>query len=306
MVATVLSPSLAADPVARALVENSPATPQTEAHLRAVLDHATGTPGKLVRARLVYAAATTHGLDEDEALQLSCAVEYFHLASLLLDDLPCMDNAETRRGHVCAHRVHGDASVILAALALINRAYALSGFALARMPGFVRVQAHACIDACLGPSGLVGGQASDLRFAEGDLSARAVSRIAAAKTGALFWLAVYLPALASGPDVRERRSLKALCVYWGLAFQALDDLGDVLTTSVESGKTTGRDRALARPNLALVLGVPAARARVARLTVQAGREVDALIASNPARYRYLARFQEGYLASRSASAVRAA
>jgi len=306
MVASVLSPSLAADPVARALVDNSPATPQTEAHLRAVLDHATGTPGKLVRARLVYAAATTHGLDDDEALQLACAVEYFHLASLLLDDLPCMDNAETRRGRVCAHRVHGDASVILAALALINRAYALSGFALARMPGFVRIQAHACIDACLGPSGLVGGQASDLRFAEGDLSPRAVSRIAAAKTGALFWLAVYLPALASGPDARERRSLKALCVYWGLAFQAIDDLGDVLTTSVESGKTTGRDRALARPNLALVLGVPAASARVARLTVQAGREVDALIASNPTRYRYLARFQEGYLASRSACAVRAA
>lgn len=306
MVASVLSPSLAADPVARALVENSPATPQTEAHLRAVLDHATGTPGKLVRARLVYAAAATHGLDEDEALQLACAVEYFHLASLLLDDLPCMDNAETRRGQACAHRVHGDASVILAALALINRAYALSGFALARMPGFVRLQAHACIDACLGPSGLVGGQASDLRFAESDLSARAVSRIAAAKTGALFWLAVYLPALASGPDARERRSLKALCVYWGLAFQALDDLGDVLTTSVESGKTTGRDRALARPNLALALGVPAARARVARLTVQAGREVDALLASHPNRYDYLARFQEGYLASRSAVAVRAA
>lgn len=306
MVASVLSPSLAADPIARALVENSPATPQTEPHLRAVLDQATGTPGKLVRARLVYAAAIAHGLDEDEALQLACAVEYFHLSSLLLDDLPCMDNAETRRGQVCAHRRHGDASAILASLALINRAYALAGFALARMPGFVRVQAHACIDACLGPSGLVGGQASDLRFSEGDLTARAVSRIAAAKTGALFWLAVYLPALISGPGIRERRSLKALCVYWGLAFQALDDLGDVLTTSVESGKTTGRDRALARPNLALVLGVPETRARVSRLTVLAGREVDALIASNPTRYAYLAQFQHGYLASRSALAVRAA
>lgn len=306
MVATISPPALAADPVARALVDNSPATPQTEPHLRAVLDQATGTPGKLVRARLVHAAALAHGLDDDEALQLACAVEYFHLSSLLLDDLPCMDDAETRRGKACAHRLHGDASVILASLALINRAYALAGFALARLPGFVRVQAHACIDACLGPAGLVGGQASDLRFAEGDLSARAVSRIAAAKTGALFWLAVYLPALASGPDARERRALKALCVYWGLAFQALDDLGDVLTTSLESGKTTGRDRALARPNLALILGVPGTRARVRRLTVIAGREVDALIAARPDRYAYLAEFQNGYLAPRSALAVRAA
>ena len=294
------------DPLAQALIDHSPATARTEAHLRAVLDQVLGTPGKLVRARLVHAAASAHGLEAGAALQLATAVEYFHLASLLLDDLPCMDDAETRRGHPCVHRVHGDASTILAALALVNRAYALAGFALAGLPGFVRLQAQACLDACLGPSGLVGGQAADLRFAESDRSARTAGRIAAAKTGALFWLAVYLPALVSGPGARERRSLKALCIYWGLACQAIDDLGDVLATSVESGKTTGRDRALARPNLALALGVPAVRTRIARLNALAEREVDHLLASNAERYHYLAGFQRDFCAISSRDASNAA
>lgn len=298
--------SVTLDPVAQALLDHSPATARTEPHLRAVLDHAIGTPGKRVRARLVQAAARAHGLDADASLQLATAVEYFHLSSLLLDDLPCMDDAQTRRGRPCAHRVHGEASTILAALALVNRAYALVGFALAGLPGFVRLQAQACLDACLGPSGLVGGQAADLRFAESDRSARTAGRIAAAKTGALFWLAVYLPALISGPGPRERRSLKALCVYWGLAFQAIDDLGDVLATSVESGKTTGRDRALTRPNLALALGVPAVRTRIARLSALAEREVANLFASDPKRYHYLAGFQQNFSVISSGAASHAA
>lgn len=306
MVATADTPLLQTDPITRALIDHSPANPQVESHLRAVLDQATGTPGKLVRARLAHAAGLAHGLDDEEATQLAVAIEYFHLSSLLLDDLPCMDDAQTRRGLPCPHRVHGEASTILAALALINRAYALAGFALATRPGFVRLQAHACLDACLGTAGLVGGQAADLRFAESDRSARTVARIAAAKTGALFWLAVYLPALVSGPGARERRALKALCVYWGLAFQAIDDLGDVLATSMEAGKTTGRDRDLARPNLALAAGVGTTRRRIARLTRLAGQELAFLAVEKPGRYDYLHAFQEGYLAARGAAAVRAA
>jgi len=109
---------------------------------------------------------------------------------------------------------------------LINRAYALAEFALVEEALPVRLAAMACLDACLGVSGLVGGQARDLAFAESDRSGREIARIAAAKTGSLFWLAVYFPALVAQPDALEGRGLKAVCLYWGLAFQALDDLGD--------------------------------------------------------------------------------
>lgn len=277
------------DPLVAALREFAPVTPRMESHLEAAITQAAGETGKLIRARLAHEAARRHGLDEPEALQLACAIEYFHTASLLLDDLPCMDDAAVRRGLPCVHRVHGEATAILAALALINRAYALVGFAFADQPAAVRLQAVACVDGCLGPAGLVGGQASDLRYGETPGDARAVARIAAAKTGALFWLAVFLPALPAVADASERRDLKRLCVYWGLAFQAMDDLGDVLHRGDSAGKSSGRDRALARPNLALVLGLRGARARVSRLAALAGAAADRL-AARGSRWDYLARF----------------
>ncbi|HEY0947166.1 MAG TPA: polyprenyl synthetase family protein [Opitutaceae bacterium] len=290
------------DRIGVALVDNSPAAPGAEAHLQAALVQATGTPGKLLRAQLVFEAAQRHGLNDSAGESLACAIEYFHIASLLLDDLPCMDNAETRRGLPCVHRVHGEATAILAALALINRAYALAGFALAAQPLTVRLQAAACLDTCLGAAGLVGGQAFDLRGDAPERSAREVGRIAVAKTGALFRLAVLLPALAGSPTEAERRSLQALCVYWGLAFQALDDLRDVLATSVDAGKTTGRDRALARPNLALTLGVPASRTRVTRLEGQAAGVLERLIAADGARWDYLVTFHGTAFAANRAPA----
>lgn len=281
------------DPLLEALRDFAPLTAHMEPHLEAAITQATGETGKLVRARLTAATARAGGLDETEALQLACGVEYFHTASLLLDDLPCMDNADTRRGRPCAHREHGDATAILAALALINRAYTLVGFAFAGREAPVRLQALACVDACLGPSGLVGGQAADLRYAEGPGGARTTGRIAAAKTGSLFWLSVYLPALAGSPSETERRDLKELCIYWGLAFQAMDDLGDLMRSSAEAGKSTGRDSALTRPNLALAIGAPAARARVARLARLAGA-ASARVARRGERWGFLRKFHEDH------------
>lgn len=276
--------------IAAALLDNLPTAPDADPRLRAALDQAAGNPGKLVRARLVHVGAVAQGLDDGPASALAVAVEYFHIASLLFDDLPCMDDAWTRRGRPCVHRLHGEAAAVLAALALINRAYALIGFALADQPLAVRLQATGCVDSALGLAGLVGGQARDLNFAATDRSARAVTRIAAAKTGSLFWLAVYFPGLLANPDAGERRALKALCVYWGLAFQAVDDLQDVLASSVESGKSAGNDARLDRPNLALALGVPATRARIARLAGLSTRTLRDLIARGGDRWSYLAVF----------------
>ena len=294
MVAPRLSLS-AADPIVQALKEYSPDIKNSETHLAGVLNQAVGNPGKLIRARLVDAAATTHGMDRDGALQLACAVEYFHLASLLLDDLPCMDDAQTRRGRTCPHRVHGEAPTILSSLALINRAYALAGFALAGEATQIRLAAMGCLDACLGVPGLVGGQDRDLAFAESDRSAREVGRIAAAKTGALFWLAIYFPALLAEPDAEEGHHLKALCLYWGLAFQAMDDLGDLaITKSGENqGKTAGRDYSMTRPNLALAMGEVATKRRVARLMVQATRVLTKLTERRSSWF-YLMNFHREY------------
>lgn len=293
------------DELVSALLRHAPSGPGVEPHLQSVIEDAAANPGRLVRARLVDLAARQHGLAADEAECLACAVEYLHLASLLIDDLPCMDDATQRRGRPCAHRVHGEASTILGALAFINRAYALANLSFARQPADTRVAAIACLDSCLGTSGLVGGQALDLRFAEGPGTARAVSVVALRKTASLFWLAALLPALPSAPSARELHLLKALCVYWGLAYQGADDLADRLGAAATTGKTPGRDRALSRPNLAAAIGVPATRRRLERLARLAERTLESLIAGSP-RWVYLAGFHERVVPAASRALVNAA
>lgn len=262
--------------LAAALPRHAPAAAVMEPRLAAALRQVLGRPGKLLRAGLTFAGARRAGLRRGEAEKLASAVEYFHAASLVLDDLPCMDDATWRRGLPCVHRQHGEATAILTALALINRAYALVAEALAAQPRGVRGRAWAAVERSLGVAGLVGGQAWDLAFAATERPARLVSRIAEQKTGALFALAVLLPAELARPDVVERRALRALCVYWGQLFQISDDLRDVLASTYEAGKTTGRDAALARPNLVLALGMPAARRRIGRLAAQAERALAVL------------------------------
>jgi len=279
------------DPVgqlAAALVANTPVTKATEPHLAAALNDALEQPGRLVRAQLVLRGGLVHGLPESDALALATAVEYFHLASLLLDDLPCMDNSTTRRDRPCLHQTHGVAATILTALALINRAYALTNDVFSRLPHVVQMEARGCLEIVLGASGILDGQSRDLSYGANPQSEREVLRIAAKKTGALFALAVYLPALLGRPSNAERRAVRALCVYWGLIYQVIDDLNDVLTTSRDTGKSSGRDQLLNRPNLALAIGVPAAKLRLNRLVSLANHTTQRLSQNN--RWNYLVEF----------------
>jgi geranylgeranyl pyrophosphate synthase len=112
------------------------------------------------------------------------------------------------------------------------------------------------------------------------------------KTGALFLLSIYLPALLGQPDVNERRALHALCLYWGLGYQVADDLNDVLANSVETGKTSGRDQMLDRPNLALAIGVPAARQQLTHLFMLSVRILKQL--TETSRWNYLVEFQRSH------------
>ncbi|MBX3737173.1 MAG: polyprenyl synthetase family protein [Candidatus Didemnitutus sp.] len=278
-----------------ALHRHLPTSAGDERGLRAALRQGAEHPGKLVRGCAVLVAARHHGWPLRRAAQLAVAIEYFHTASLLLDDLPCMDDATVRRGRTCVHRLHGEATAILAALALINRAYALTHAALAAAPAAVRRRATALLDRALGPHGLVGGQALDLAFAGSTRSAALVSRIAARKTGALFSLAVLLPAELARPTRRERRALNALCVYWGQAYQIADDLADLAVEQAAPEKTRGRDRQLARPNLGLALGGARAVARLARLRGQAEQALRTLQTLGPARWSYLANLNAALL-----------
>jgi geranylgeranyl pyrophosphate synthase len=234
--------------------------PQFEDAIRHVLDN----PGSLVRPRMVFQVATAYGLDAKPARDLAIALEYFHTASLVFDDLPCMDNALERRGVSCVHFEFGEAAAILTALALINRAYALVWRAVSASS----LQSHSCaltyIERCLGVEGLLNGQSLDLHYATLPHNRETTESIARGKTVSLIRLTLVLPAMLGGASPREIQLLERIALYWGLAYQIVDDLKDLLDSTHETRKTIARDILLDRPNVASAMGISGAVERLLR------------------------------------------
>lgn len=228
------------------------------------LCHVLDNPGSLVRPRMVFQVATACGVYEAPAKDLAIALEYFHTASLVFDDLPCMDNALERRGVPCVHFAFGEASAILTALALINRAYALTWRAVSSTSQQCQQRAMNYIEHCLGVNGLLNGQSLDLHYATLPHSRETTERIARGKTVSLIRLTLVLPAMLGGANAREIQLLERIALYWGLGYQMVDDLKDVLGNATLAGKTVARDLLLDRPNAAVVMGVPGAVKRLMR------------------------------------------
>lgn len=245
--------------------------------LRDVLRH----PGSMLRPRIAFQLAVARGCPRSLALQLAVALEYFHTASLLLDDLPSMDDAATRRGRPCVHTSHGESAAILAALALVNRAYALAWSAAEAAPPEARRPALLYLERQLGLSGLLLGQSLDLHFHAAPATLAAAERVARGKTVPLIALPIVFPALLFAAPPRHVQLLQRLSLCWGLAYQLADDLKDVLHSSAQAGKSTARDAALGRPNIALLLGIPAAVDRLCRWIRAGDRVLDALDRRQP-------------------------
>lgn len=251
--------------LSRAFSDSLPLPNTLEPTLEQALRHVLRQPGRLVRPQLAFQLGACYGLAEATASDLAIALEYFHTASLLFDDLPCMDDAALRRGAPCVHRVYGEATAILSALALINRAYALAWRAVATCSDRLQADALAYLEQRLGVEGLLNGQSFDLHGLRTLDDADAVEAIAVRKTVSLVQLTLVLPALLGGAPEQELRCLEGLARCWGLSYQILDDLKDVLQSDDEAGKTTARDESLARPNMALIVGVGGAVRRLFQL-----------------------------------------
>jgi geranylgeranyl pyrophosphate synthase len=260
--------------------------PRFESALRHVLRH----PGTMVRPRVVCQVATAYGMDSEAAIQLGVALEYFHTASLIFDDLPSMDNATSRRGAPCVHVAFGESTATLVALALINRAYALTWRVIAQCPLEVQDEAARYLEDRLGVCGLLNGQSLDLNYSHLPHDRETIERVAHGKTVSLIRLTLVLSAMLGSATRREVQLFERMAMAWGLAYQMVDDLKDVLQSSSQSGKTAARDLHLDRPNIALAIGVPDALSRLTRLIDLGDRTLDCLLALRPA-LRFLRRLR---------------
>lgn len=268
-----------------------------EPRLRGVVADVLGHPGSLARAQLAYGLGVRRGLEAGRALKLGVAVEYFHSASLLFDDMPSMDDAAERRGRPCPHVVHGEAATILGALALITRGYGLLWEALGEEAGAPGAgerchAAAALVGECLGIAGILDGQSRDVHFRREETDPEAAVRVAVAKTVPLVRLAMVLPAVVAGEGPETVARLESLAAAWGLAYQILDDFKDSLMNAEETGKTPGRDAGLGRPNLPALTGPRQALARLGRQLGEARSLVAALAREGGTSWAPLASLQE--------------
>jgi geranylgeranyl diphosphate synthase type II len=192
---------------------------------------------KRVRAVLALLCAEICG-KPDAAMPVASAVELVHASSLILDDLPCMDDAPLRRGRKTNHLVFGEAIAILAAFGLLNLAYDTVAAAYAGELGrrLTRLLADS-----IGSDGLVGGQAEDLLATEHQISFETLERIHRRKTGALFGAAATAGAITGGASADQVAAVAAYAKNLGLAFQIVDDLLDVEGDPSETGKARRQD-----------------------------------------------------------------
>nr|WP_198912258.1 farnesyl diphosphate synthase [Parvularcula mediterranea] len=218
--------------------------------------------GKRMRPFLLLETAEIFGAGEG-AMDAAVALEMIHAYSLVHDDLPAMDDADTRRGKPSVHKQYDEAIAVLVGDALLTEAFTvLSRYESPLAGGLVRELSLAS-----GMVGMVGGQMMDL-YPEGQTEEHIIS-LQAKKTGALIECAVTMGCLIGGALDQETEALRSYARSLGLAFQIADDLLDVTQSAEDIGKPAGRDEEQGKATFVSLLGIDGARAKLDAVNAEA-------------------------------------
>ena len=183
-------------------------------------------PAQRIRPILALRVARVVDAPVDLTMRAALALELLHCASLIIDDLPCMDDSATRRGQPSLHVKFGEATAVLAAFGLVTLAARMlveSECEPAYCDRLIRFQI--ALLRTLDCAGLIAGQALDLRqmSRSGGIPAADISEL---KTVPLFLLAISAGSLYADLDPNEEALLNGFGREFGLAFQMTDDVLD--------------------------------------------------------------------------------
>ncbi|WP_035985452.1 geranylgeranyl diphosphate synthase CrtE [Leptolyngbya sp. KIOST-1] len=198
--------------------------------------------GKRLRPILCLASCELAGGTAELAMPTACALEMIHTMSLIHDDLPAMDNDDYRRGRLTNHKVYGEDVAILAGDALLTYAFEYVATQTRGAAPEQVLRVIAGLGRAVGGEGLVGGQIVDLT-SEGNpnVTLETLTYIHNHKTAALLEISVTAGAILAGASDEAVESLRQYAQRIGLAFQIVDDILDITSTSETLGKSAGKD-----------------------------------------------------------------
>ena len=244
-------------------------TGDSRERLYGAMRHAAIGGGKRLRPMLTIASSRLFAIDPARALRVGCAIEAIHVYSLIHDDLPCMDDADLRRGKPTVHKAFGEAEAVLAGDSLHALAFEILAHPSTHDDPWVRNELVLELARAAGPNGMAGGQMMDL-VAEGErLDLAAITRLQQLKTGALIEYAVEAGCIMAKLPAGARRPYRGYARNIGLAFQIADDLIDHSGDEAAAGKPTRKDTAAGKATFVSLLGEDRARQQAGFLVDQA-------------------------------------
>ncbi len=248
--------------------------PERPNQLREAMRYSLLAGGKRLRPILCLSACELTGENPEKALSTAVAIEMIHTMSLIHDDLPSMDNDDLRRGRPTNHKVYGEAVAILAGDALLTRAFEMVSLRSPDVPADRLLKIIGELSLVAGAPGLVGGQVEDLECEGKEVDLDTLEFIHVHKTGALLKASVVCGALIGGAEEQLLEALRIYANSIGLAFQIIDDILDLTSSSEVLGKTAGKDLAADKTTYPKLLGLDESRKKAKELIGKAKEAIQ--------------------------------
>lgn len=244
------------------------------------MEYSLNAKGKRIRPILCLAVAERCGCSLKDALPMALGLEMLHTATLIHDDLPCMDNDDMRRGKLSNHKKFGETLAVLAGDALLAQSIEYPLLNLKNIEPKKVVHAMQIFTSAIGPSGVCGGQVMDMYATNNEVTGNYVRKIAELKTGALICAAVTSGAALGTDDSQIIDCYRNYGLHLGSAFQIVDDILDVTSTAVELGKTEGKDMKQGKLTHVSVYGLDVAKKMAEEESFLAKKHILKLLESN--------------------------
>ena len=258
--------------------EHTPVTGEIPWLLGNAMRYSLTAGGKRLRPSMLLAAADMLGVSREEALIPACALEMIHTYSLIHDDLPGMDNDTMRRGRPTNHVVFGEGQAILAGDGLLSLAFELMLENAMAHPENAANHNAAMYEIALGAGvrGMVGGQCMDLYCERENIrDEKMLAYIHENKTARMLISPLRAAGRLAGvaPESEEMAALTGYGINFGLLFQAVDDILDVVGDQQLVGKTLGKDAESGKLTFVTLYGLEGAREKANELRDRARKHI---------------------------------